>query len=431
MKSRTANSCRRKRLKLELLENRSLLTGAPWMFFDHIEFEVIDFNSGEGEAADDATCNHGKRGDSDRITLALMMVGESDNSLDDLASGEDAADAGQESDLPTSLDPGMGESVGSMPDGSNLDGNMDLVGSGEGPGDMEMSPPSPEHVIAFNSPQEALIAMTGDMLQPEGEAISPATVDGGEVMFPPSSNLATPLVESDDAVLFDVAQATTKTDPATSFLSDPFQYSGTNSQSGVTLDSEAARNSRFDLALQGLEETLQVKEASEQYSESELEQLLDTLSTGDQAIDSAPVPQPESVGESEIREPKVEQELLAEELEQAGGMIALNLPQDLLIDDQSFGTEKDQATAWTSRVGIYRDHEMNSARGGAAAQTGPANTALASLLNSEQQKSDEVADSRLRPIAAATSVAFGAIYIGMKRQRDKERELDKANRKLQ
>lgn len=431
MRSRKLNSSRRKRLRLELLENRSLLTGAPWMFFDHVEFQVIDFNFGEGEMAGEVECNHGNRGDSDRIKLALMMLGGDDSSLDSLASGEGHGDSGMQPEgEPLDSEP-MGEPLGSMNGGlnSNADGNTDLVADGEGTGEMEMSPPSVEHIMNFGSPQNALRAMTGTMLQPEGEAVSAPVTSGQDVMLPPSSNLATPIVESDDALLFDVAQANNKTNPASSFLAEPFQYT---TDSNVNFRSpDSLRQSQFDLALEGLDETLHLKESAEQYSEAELERLLENLSLDEQSTPAAQHETAQVIEEPESTLPRDEGEIVVEHIEQAGGMIALDLPQDLLMSDSSLDGEKDQVDAWTSRVALYREHEMVAAKGGSAAHNAAANSTFNNSLNASRKQGDDVADSRFRPIAAATSVAFGAIFIGMKRQRDRERELNAANQKLQ
>ena len=428
MKSKILNNAKRKRLRLELLENRSLLTGAPWMFLDYVEVETDDFNSEAGDVAKDEACNHGTRGDAHNITLALMMVGSTESSLDELASGE-GQDNGLSSELDTDISVGHEGQLGDQGDAPPPEDPSGLVGSGEAPPEMDMSPPSVEHAIAFGSPQEALRALTR-IGQPSGEAVSEEMAAGGSVVFPPSSDLATPLVENGDDLLFDVAQPNTRTDPGASFLAEPFSYSfSSESVSNLNGEAGALRTYRFDLAIQGLEETLEESLPESGNSPAELELLLDSLAQGNR--EASVVEVPANSVEQEAANSTAEDAKIQESLLQEGGMIALDLPEDLLLDGITVDGEKDQASAWTSHVGIYREHEMNSAKAGRASSFAMGNALAERKLRSEVEKGEDVASSRFRPIAAATSVAFGAIFIGLRRQRDKERELAEANRKLQ
>ncbi len=101
------------------------------------------------------------------------------------------------------------------------------------------------------------------------------------------------------------------------------------------------------------------------------------------------------------------------------GMIALELPDDLLIaNSQLWDLDlRDQSAAWTARIGLYRAHELASAGAGTASLRGPTNLPSAVDLSQREQLGDSIVASRLRPIVAATSVAFGAIFIRFRQRR--------------
>ncbi len=101
-----------------------------------------------------------------------------------------------------------------------------------------------------------------------------------------------------------------------------------------------------------------------------------------------------------------------------GGMIAMQLPDDLLASRSQLlqGNTVDQASAWTARVGLYRQHEIASAGAGqAVAGHDPRNSIQTDVRDAESTSKGLLA-ARFRPVAIATSAAFGAILLGMRKK---------------
>lgn len=453
----------RRRLRLELLENRSLLTAAPWIMFQfaELEFEGLVNTTAEGEMAHDcgvgaSVADSGDRASRDgrwrpRLNFHLHR---SHSSLDDLASGEGEPSGGMgeelQADLGLSPEP-SGEPPAADPPMSNE--MPDMPGSGDDVMEMPLSgdpqPPSPERVMAFASPQDILRRFVGSSANqnspstgaPGGGSSIPRDAQN-DVVRPGNNDLAIPIVESGAQLLFDSAQPNQSTDPQTSFLKPPYsspvlKHVDSSSLRAVGFEAGVGRDESFDLAINGLDEVLEAQADAGSRPAAELDDLLQSLAD-EQLVDEqladeqlATIEETEVVDQTADADDARQTERNEQGLMHAGGMIALDLPHDLLLGDwERMSEDINEAGAWTSRVGMYRAHEVVSARGGVAANHASANGAKGLEIRETEVKNDDIVNSRFRPIAAVTSAAFGAIVIGLRKQRDRVREQYESNRKL-
>ena len=98
----------------------------------------------------------------------------------------------------------------------------------------------------------------------------------------------------------------------------------------------------------------------------------------------------------------------------------MHLPADLLLANSEHlqgHKSGDQAAAWTARIGLHRSHDLASAKRGSAFVAGPSNVRLAEARSDREQLGESIVSARLRPIVAATSAAFGAILLNLRRRR--------------
>lgn len=124
-------------------------------------------------------------------------------------------------------------------------------------------------------------------------------------------------------------------------------------------------------------------------------------------------------------------EQLSEMLKHEGGMIALQLPDDLLPSrSDALKEDSAQIAAWTADIGVYRDSELPLANGAKAVVQQPTNASRAADLTAREEVSEEIVAFRLRPILAATSVALGTIFIGFRRQKQHDLQVQQSFEKL-
>lgn len=199
-------------------------------------------------------------------------------------------------------------------------------------------------------------------------------------------------------------------------------------RSQASLGSGPSRDDSLSLALESLFE-----DSPKTRGMQDLDQLLDSLSDehrmGQRAANGVGS---SAAGELPSVNPPVESHAGPEDDVQSrrlldpsvrGGMIAMQLPEDLLPGESGLLAENahERSETWTARVGLYRSHEMSVANGARAVVAHPANVGQAWELRSMEAKAEETVVSRLRPIVAATSAAFGVIFIGLRRHQRKSK----------
>lgn len=111
------------------------------------------------------------------------------------------------------------------------------------------------------------------------------------------------------------------------------------------------------------------------------------------------------------------------------GMMSLDLPSDLLPTEPSGNDER--LTAWNSPIGIYRPDSLGVAQGGTAVQRDETKSEDQRGNSFASQVASEFVTEGLRPIIAATSVALGAILFGHRKQKQRDAELRLSHQKLQ
>ncbi|MEM7476173.1 MAG: hypothetical protein AAF483_14355 [Planctomycetota bacterium] len=106
------------------------------------------------------------------------------------------------------------------------------------------------------------------------------------------------------------------------------------------------------------------------------------------------------------------------------GMMAMEIPGTFLSSESKL-LEENRSGNSTAPIGLYRQGEISLANAALAQSVDPPNTLHKTSRDSESQTTSEWVLSVLRPVVAATSVAFGSILIGFRRQHARDEELRK------
>lgn len=114
------------------------------------------------------------------------------------------------------------------------------------------------------------------------------------------------------------------------------------------------------------------------------------------------------------------------------GMMALDVPADLLPVNELGDENEESVAAWTSPIGIYRPGQVGIAQAGAALSQTFANTSTTKRdIAQREQASEDWIVATARPWLATTSAAFGAIFIGLRRQKARDEQVRRDLEKLQ
>lgn len=124
----------------------------------------------------------------------------------------------------------------------------------------------------------------------------------------------------------------------------------------------------------------------------------------------------------EIRETMIEVHKPTGEI--LDGLMAMEIPQDLLPNNSEL-LEHGKDGVWAVPLGVYRQGEVALGNAALAQANDAMNTARSKESEREVENTGQLIIAYLRPVAAATSVAFGAIFIGFKRQADRDDEVRK------
>lgn len=248
---------------------------------------------------------------------------------------------------------------------------------------------------------------------------------------------ASPIIGRADEVVVDAAQPNVLQPTYRSFLDGSESSLGINapeSQAVYGAQNSALQRS-LDLAIQELagQHSLDAQQAA---NLQELEDYLESLAEQRHRAESqSPSGQTETLSlqhdstdqpnvvDSEVFNARLQAFIDQQRLQrEAGGMIAMELPRDMLLEHHAkVQHDADQSEAWTARIGYYRAFEIAAANGGHAAQKSADRAAREDDLKERETSADHQVASRLQPIVAATSAAFGAIFISL---RSKKRKSD-------
>lgn len=452
---------RLRRLRLELLETRSLLSAAPWSTLDHniphdrvhgFELDSPPLHRlahGADDRGGPSQFDRGRppRGESPRVRVA--SAADRPTSLGKEFGARDAGSPSRWAPLPASaMQTGFtsetvrvttsGQSNNTQP----VTSQRDPISSSDAARQVVQTLERSTVLVVRLVPTTLVFTRIVDTPASHGQvgtvdvasqardegAARTASQNGqpiatpADAMLPSGSTQAYPL-NTLDSGLVDMRLADVN---SPQFGTVDFAYDASSSGSDSRADWRGLRwndQPGFESAWLHL-----FSDSAKQEQVAELDELLETLAQDNASESSGSLPsltddgrqwQPGSFLHPAERAAIVDQLSGREEMD---GMIAMDLPGDLLLQQNELLDREPGSAAWTARVGIYRPHGMAAAHGGAAVVSRPVNATRSNANSENELQADEAIVARLRPVIAATSAAFGAIFIGLRKQRHKLRD---------
>lgn len=468
-----------RRLRLELLETRSLLSAAPWGTLDidapldrgrrfesdttlsvhHRLFQGMD-DRGDSSQSDRSRPNR-RDGQTPRGLAATDKPERRGNGTDTRGNGTDARGHGLPSRLaPSPLAGGNGvgfdskldrprdvpQSLGMTPTTSQRDPILrpDVLRQAAQP--LERStvfvfrfvPTTLVFTEFVDAPSSSaridVVEVTAS--KPRDVAIVNASQSRQSNAVPTDAMLPTDALQASASFTVDQERADVRLADANprQFATGPFNFDSFSLGS----DTRASWRTLSSQGHAGFERAwLQLfSDSAKEQEVAELDELLETLaqenaSGGEVAQPSSADDGPKFGLDSSVH--PAERAAIVDLMSDRGefdGMIAMDLPDDLLVRENEWLGRESGSDAWTVRVGIYRPHVMEAARGAAAVASRPINAPRSNAISETELQGDEAIVARLRPVIAATSAAFGAIFIGLRKQRRKLRDQQLNSQKL-
>lgn len=392
---RGSRSQRRRFLRVELLETRSLLAGDMFCCTDN-QFDNLDLDASSLEYATHESTEAASEDASFETWLMKFAV------FDEEMEAEGEPTAGAQAEPPAA--PGVQQ-------GPSLPSLIEFVERNDS---QLMEPP-----VAGPAPSESPV--------PPGQLNEQNSING---QASEQTTLSEFSIESADIVFSFGLQSTTSASPALSdsLTSNPFA----NDFNSLSTDSLLSSQSNSVPNLLGI-----LSSSSRRHAEQrELGSLLNDLAeehfkTGfedllsDSAVNETGAAERILIDHDapvEIREAVIEVQKPTGEI--LDGLMAMEIPQDLLPNNSELLAHGKDGV-WAVPLGVYRQGEVALGNSALAQANDAINTARSKESEREVENTGQLIIAYLRPVAAATSVAFGAIFIGFKRQADRDEEVRK------
>ncbi len=388
-----SRSHRKRFLRVELLETRSLLAGDVFGYMDS-QFDNLDLNSSSTTRPTSETAEVSS--EQANFETWLMKVAVFDEDAE--AEGEPPAGAQAEPTAATRV-----------PQGPALPSLIQFVERNDSQLVEPPAPASSDSLISSSQvgEQSSISGRASEQITSSEPSIEAAdVVFSFGLQYPTSASSALGNSLPNNAYASDF-----KSLPTNSLISSP-----SNSVSNLlgTLSSSSKRYAEQQ-ELGSLLNDL----AQEHFKTGFQDLLSDSASNEKSASEQVLVDHDTPV---EIREAMIEVQNPTGEI--LDGLMAMEIPQDLLPNHSEL-LEHGKDGVWAVPLGVYRQGEVALGNAALAQANDAMNTARSKESDREVENTGQLIIAYLRPIAAATSVAFGAIFIGFKRQTDRDDEVRK------